>query len=270
MNTFRVVNYLGNIPQYQNFDEAIKRAADHLRRLGVVVDTEKWQGIPTGGRKFREILNYSFGCWISEDLDILRNEIRPNLPWADDHFEERVSGKPLNPGEQYKNWPYYKNNPQNDRFRTEGEKFTHTYMERYWPKQAGDRNWREFNYGIRYPYGDLDDVVRLLEKEPFTRQAYFPVWFPEDTGVVHGGRVPCTLGYQFFRRGDLFHIIYYIRSCDFIRHFRDDIYLACRLLLWVLQKLRDQDPGWDNVTPGLLVMHIGSLHVFEGEEGLLK
>ena len=30
------------------------------------------------------------------------------------------------------------------------------------------------------------DVIDLLEREPFTRQAYLPIWFPEDTGAFHG------------------------------------------------------------------------------------
>lgn len=258
MNTSRVVNYLGNIPQYQNFSEAIKRAADHLRRLGVVVETERWQGLPTKGRKFREVLNYSFGCWIPEDLDTLRNEIRPNLPWADNHFEERVSGIPYNPPPSAKDWPFAQRNHEQH---TKGGKFSHTYPERMWHRDL---------HGLRFRYGDLNDVVDLLAREPYTRQAYMPIWWPEDTGAHHRERVPCTLGYQFFRRRDLFHIIYYIRSCDFIRHFRDDIYMAARLLLWVLEKLRDRSKSWEKVTPGLLVMHIGSLHIFEGEEGLLK
>src|SRR5690606_3302482 len=157
-----------------------------------------WQGIDVSdnpGLATYEALHYSFSARIPPTLEELRTQVKPNLPWADDHFEERVGGKPLNPGEQYKNWPHYKN----DQFRTEDQKFTHTYMERFWPKYAGEGPVHP-NQGIRYPYGDLDDVVDLLRRDPLTRQAYFPVWFPEDTGAVHGGRVPCTIGYHFLFR----------------------------------------------------------------------
>ncbi len=92
-------------------------------------------------------------------------------------------------------------------------------------------------FGIRYNYGDFGDVIRLLQREPFTRQAFLPMWFPEDTGSVHGERVPCTIGYHFMRRGNYLHIVYYIRSCDYLRHFRDDIYVACINLMWVLETL---------------------------------
>jgi thymidylate synthase len=90
--------------------------------------------------------------------------------------------------------------------------------------------------GIRYEYGDLDDVVNLLYEHPFTRQATFPIFFPEDTGAVHGGRIPCTLHYHFLRRGDSLHLWYAIRSCDAVRHFRDDVYMATRLCQWVTER----------------------------------
>jgi thymidylate synthase len=149
------------------------------------------------------------------------------------------------------------------------EKFSHTYMERFWPKKAWDEDTRPTNgkhLGIRYEYGDLLDLIGLLSREPYTRQAFLPVWFPEDTGSTHGGRVPCTLGYHFIRRGNHFHMVYYIRSCDFFRHFRDDIYLGVRLLYWILNNLEIKDQkGWRDVKPGIFTMHITSLHIFNNE-----
>lgn len=127
--------------------------------------------------------------------------------------------------------------------------------------------------GIRYRYGDLNDVVSLLAKEPYTRQAYLPVFFPEDTGAHHGERVPCTLGYHFLLREGKLHINYFIRSCDYLRHFRDDVYLAGRLCQWIVHQLivkeawtgATEQALWGNVTPGTLTMFISSLHVFEGD-----
>jgi thymidylate synthase len=171
--------------------------------------------------------------------------------------------------------------------RTETFRFDHTYQERIWPKWAGHNTMRDHGRaewakkaGIRYEYGDLDDVVALLRREPFTRQAYLPIWFPEDTGVVFGGRAPCTLGYHFMRRTNRLHMWYDIRSCDFVRHFRNDLYLASRLLLWVLEQLtvrfhewKMSDPKtmslenqWTNVMPGYLYFCAHSLHYFKGDE----
>jgi predicted esterase YcpF (UPF0227 family) len=66
-------------------------------------------------------------------------------------------------------------------------------------------------------------------------------------------------------------MVYYIRSCDYLRHFRDDIYMACRKILWVLDTLKKRDPEiWGSVTPGYYAMHITSLHCFNKEKGVLK
>lgn len=254
---------------FPSFAHAIINLESQFSSSAYEVKTEKWQGLSTSGKPelaMYELLNTNFAVPLRgiEDLDHWKADIGPNLPFADAHFSERVSGVPSNPGEAWKIWPW---GHAADKHRTENEKFTHTYQERFWPKGAGDpeRRYSELGpnmHGIRYPYGDLDDVVQLLHREPLTRQAFFPIWFPEDTGVVHGGRVPCTLGYHFINRHDYLHISYYIRSCDFVRHFRDDCYFTVCLALWVLERLRRLDTRWDAVKPGLFRMDIVSLHMF--------
>ena len=361
-----------------NFAMAIERTRAYLVHNGQRVDTGHWQGVTTEGRpdlETRELLGMSFECQVDISLDGLSHQIQPNLPWADDHFEERVSRVPSNPGEQYKNWPWWRGQAtaleevimpelraedwaylaalidgdgsislkhkwhprikitQKDReylsrqytkFQVgtvrdveqpgaghliwrisaieevrwvllnclpfldlkkptaeqalamlqhsptarklpTASRFTHTYQERYWP--AGR--------GIRYDYGDLDDVVALLLRQPYTRQAWLPIFFPEDTGAVHRGRIPCTLGYQFMLRDDRLHMWYVIRSCDYVRHFRDDLYLSARLLLWVLNELQeaelqnDAEQVWVDVKPGIFHFHAFSLHYHLGDEHLL-
>ena len=272
---------------YSDFDTAIHQVGDVLRDQSHEIKPFRWQSSDVSDRPeaaMRERLNVSFQVSLGgrEDLGVFRSEIRPNLPWADDHFEERVSGVPLNPGEQWRNWPWALSA---DGHRKEEGKFSHTYMERYWPKRAGrgdDIDERGItstgayiasHYGVRYAYGDLNDVVDHLGRDPLTRQAFLPVWFPEDTGVVHGQRVPCTLGYHFILRNEYLHHTYYIRSCDFYRHFRDDLYLSVRLHLWILDRLRQlplgAEPGrsfsqrfWDRVKPGLFTFHCVSMHLF--------
>jgi hypothetical protein len=204
----------------------------------------------------REIFNHSFCYQIPVGLTMLKLQIEPNLPWADEHFGERVSGIPYNPAPSYVRWPFWQASSEQTK-EVDGKKFSHTYPERFWPPGL---------MGIRYTYGTLDAVVNLLTRQPLTRQAYLPIWFPEDTGVSHEGRVPCTLGYHFMQRGGQLHIIYPIRSCDFFRHFRDDAYMACRLALWVLEELKLKSPkNWESVTIGTLTMHLFSLHIFRGE-----
>lgn len=261
---------------YRSFEDVIEITRRELSNHGKMVEVGHWQGTDVKGKPDMvsyELLNHSFTCGVVSDLGMLRDQIKPNLPWADDHFLERVGREGLNPGVQYANWPYYVNKA-NDVHRVEEGKFSHTYMERIWPNNSvPDEIYDQYimKMGLRYFYGDLDSVVNLLLREPLTRQAFLPIWYPEDTGAVHEGRVPCTLGYHFMRRDGELHMWYPIRACDFIRHFRDDVYLACRLMLWVLDELKAKDyDNWKDVRPGKLNMHIYSLHVFANEVRLLK
>lgn len=278
---------------YPNFMGAIADTATLLRTRSHLVHTDKWQGVDISKKPemaTHELLHHSIKVRLNgiEDLDTYRLDIEPNLPWADDHFLERVSGAPMNPGTEWANWPY--GNSAKSFLDGTGQ-FNHNYMERYWPKIAGTvdiptKTAPDFrvafaheqhssnpgsHFGIRYLYGDLDDVINLMARDPTTRQAFLPVWFPEDTGG-NNGRAPCTLGYHFIMRDGELDVTYYIRSCDYVRHFRDDIYLTVRLLLWMLDKLRADDATrapehrrWDKVRPGRFIMHITSLHLFRND-----
>lgn len=259
-----------------NVTSLINTCLDDLIKHGQVVPTQNWQGNKSPDDML-EVLNLSYSCPMPEDQMNLGQQTKCDLPWAEDHFKERVAGNPLNPGNEYKNWRFWKNNPEaNEKaFKASGGLFSHTYMERYWPKVAGNeyarrefgQGIRDFsNTGIRYEYGDLKDVIVLLGKDTHTRQAYLPVWFPEDTGVLHGGRVPCTLGYHFLLRNKKLHITYYIRACDALRHFRNDIYLSIRLAQWALVELQPHIL-WNSL--GLFTIHISSFHVFNKEKNLI-
>lgn len=250
------------------FDNQYRKIAYDFITKGVKIHPKNWQAIESPMPTY-ELLNAHITYQTHSQVGDLAEDVKPNLPWADSHFLERIGGEPLNPGETYKIWPFYRMDKD---MRREGDKFSHTYMERFWPKLAGkglgdDRP----NYGIRYQYGDLQDLVMQLLDDPLTRQAYLPIFFPEDTGNRMKQRVPCTLGYQFILRDGKLYINYYMRSCDFMRHFRDDVYLACRLLISILNvlKIRDQE-NWGNVTPGPLNMYMTSLHIFESDMYSLK
>ena len=263
-----------------SFNDIARDITERMKRADLVEGT-RWQSVKAP-QPMLELLNYSLTYDLpTEDLDFYRDQIRPNLPWADRHFlEERVSGDPINPGQTWRIWPY---SASANTHRREGEtdpQFDHSYAERYWPKSAGitpdgvlHTDHSPVHQGIRFNYGDLDDLVTVLANEPTTRQAYLPVWFPEDLGAaVQEKRVPCSLGYHFICRGGRLHCVYYLRSCDFIRHFRDDVYLTIRLQLWVLEQCRLARPemDWDNILPGTLTMHITSLHCFSSDRIALK
>jgi hypothetical protein len=236
------------------------------------VDVGQWQGLDIRGDASKvtwELREAVLQLGMPDTMSQAQAMISPNLPWAEDHFQERVGREPLNPPPSAKTWPFAQTGHEDhvDEF----GKFSHTYPERFWPKHAGE-GMVEYNgetvthVGIRFRYGDLDDVVWRLIQNPLTRQAYLPVWFPEDTGAPEGERVPCTIGYHFMIREGRLHVSYTIRACDFMRHFRDDVYMAVRLGQWV----RDQLPHEGQLEMGELTMHVGSFHIFKGDRPMVK
>jgi thymidylate synthase len=274
------------VKQYGSFAEAIKATKFELYQHSEIVAPATWQSVDVTAKP--EMATHEITWWgfkvalperspdLATDLKYYTHHIGPNVQWADDHFEERVSGYPLNPGTQWAKWPY---GHSADKFRDRNGMFNHTYAERYWPKFVATHlpsttpeeakinaekteHWSGHTAGIRYDYGDLGDVVQQLVKDPATRQAVLPVFFPEDTGAVHGERVPCSIHYQFMVRNGRLDIFYYLRSCDFVRHFRDDIYLTVRLQLWMIDRLKEN--GID-VRPGMFLMQTGSLHLFKND-----
>ena len=138
----------------------------------------------------------------------------------------------------------------------EDAKFSHTYPERFWPRYAA--NAQTPRRGIRYEYGDLSGVVKQLKANGLTRQAYLPVWHPEDTGATDR-RVPCSIGYHFMVSGNgTLDMWYQLRACDFARHFHNDCYLAARLLQYVCSRV-------SGIRPGQLNLTISSLHLFRAD-----
>ena len=285
MKTYNPLNNLGTF----------KRVYNHTWNKFITESQEvpptKWQGVDVRKRPemtSHELMNYTFhlDLYNKTDLDYWRNDIEPNLPWADNHFEERVWGVPINPGIEWEFWPW--GNSANT-FRDDNGQFNHNYMERYWSKYAGlspaTKTAKEWylahegvhispHKGIRNEYGDLGDLVLSLSCNPYSRQEWFPIFHPEDVGEVKGGRKPCSLGYQFWVRENQLHAYYPMRSCDFTRHFKDDLYLTVRLLLWVLNECRKIEDTWDHtddsyfwhaVQLGTLTFHATSLHVFTND-----
>lgn len=257
------------------------------------VDGGRWQSLDVKGDPNKvtwELREASLVIRMPDLIEGAQQEFRPNLPWAEDHFRERVSGIPHNPPPSQAWWPFVQNG--HSEHLNEG-KFSHTYPERFWPKHAGHGScncplaaemvddtpydW-PCDYGarngVRFEYGDLRDVVDRLVTNPLTRQAYLPVWFPEDTGAPASERVPCTLGYLFMIRNGKLHVTYHIRSCDFMRHFRDDVYMAVRLGQWVRDQLEQSRATGGEVQEqlemGELTMHIGSFHIFAGDTAMVK
>lgn len=261
-----------------SFDGTMYELACRLDNMAKRVDSKTWQSQSTEGRPGMgvtwELEDVSFEVAVPATVGMMAALVKPNLPWADEHFYERVGGLPLNPPPSNKIWPFQQ--AGHVEHTNEWGMFSHTYPERFWPKHAGHdissycqggayaRCEEGDRRGVRYNYGDLNNVLALLDRDPTTRQAYLPVWFPEDTGSVEGQRVPCSLGYQFRVRRDQINCTYTLRSCDYLRHLRDDVYMAMRLQQWIGEELNE------SVIPGTLVLNIGSLHIFDGDRPMMQ
>lgn len=254
-----------------------------LMKTAPIIHRGKWQGKdltnnPAGAtHELRHVvLSADLGTM---DKSYYITSVGPDMPWADVHFEERVGGIPLNPQPSEDEWAHTVGG--NQEFKRDGKQHSHTYAERFWPKYAGkgekflgnDQRGRprpgfgvDPIMGIRYQYGDLWDLVLSMKQDPFNRQGILPMFFPEDTGVTHNDRKPCTVAYQFMRTGDELDVTYFIRSCDYHRHFRNDVYFAIRLCIWMISELRTLDGGcWAKVRPGRLTMLMTSLHTFRND-----
>jgi hypothetical protein len=267
------------MPDFTHFGDAIDYAISELAIEGVDVDPGHWQGVSTVGRPdltTSEILDLRLNVPLHRDYWLegedewaaeMARETGCNYSWANEQFQERIGGIPRNPDPSHERWPWW--HGQDDMTKHHGV-FTHTYSERFWPRVEGHANGNE-PHGIRYRFGDYDDLIYLLMREPYTRQAYLPIFFPEDTGAVHRGRIPCTLGYHFLLRGTSLHCWYEIRSCDAIRHFRDDLYLAARLVGHTITQCLDRElrgvekQVWVDVQPGTLFFTAHSFHVNRGD-----
>lgn len=226
------------------------------------VNHGKWQQLDVSASEAHathELLNVTAWYQMPEGQRHAQLCISPDLPWAERHFKERVGGEPINPGVEHNNWPYHAGEVQ---LHQNAGRYDHNYMERFWAKGLKDETSIHANryfHGYRFPVGDLGDVVKQLVSDRGTRQAYLPVFFPEDTGATKGQRVPCTLGYHFIVREGKLHLQYNMRSCEIYRHFTNDVYMAVRLAEWV----RDQVD--ESLVLGQLTMNIVSMHGFVGD-----
>ncbi|WP_409493977.1 thymidylate synthase [Amycolatopsis sp. cmx-11-12] len=100
----------------------------------------------------------------------------------------------------------------------------------------------------------LDQVRRLLSRDPDSRQAVIQLFDPERDTRGHRD-VPCTLGYRFFLREGRLHMHTTMRSMDLWLGFPYDIFAAT-----LLQELL---AGWLNVDLGEYHHHVDSLHLYE-------
>lgn len=99
----------------------------------------------------------------------------------------------------------------------------------------------------------LDQVRRLLQRDPDTRQAVIQLYDPQRDTQGHRD-VPCTLGYRFYLRRGRLHMHTTMRSQDLWLGFPYDIFTNT-----LIQELM---AGWLGVELGEYNHHVDSLHLY--------
>lgn len=209
---------------YTNWDECYNEVLRDLAEMGIVVRPKTMQDKNIEGNpdyETKELQNYSYSLLNANSKDITG----VTQPWADKEFEERITDPWLrnadgshyqfngfiNPGTAWKEraevWTEYIHNG----------KMAYTYNEMIW---KNDQCYK---------------ILERLKEDPDSRQLWISLWNPEKDPDFLGGisRVPCSLGYGFQVRNGKLNMHYVMRSCDFITHFRNDVYLAIKFLEWV-------------------------------------
>lgn len=219
---------------YKHFKEAISEVERDLVEMGIRVHPKTYQDKNVEydeGFETLELQNYIYTV-----LDPTRKNIGESQPYCDAEWKDRVEGimgNPRNPGEAYKTrldvWQQF--------LEVDG-RFAYTYSERY---HLNDQ---------------VNKIIERLAEDNDSRQLFITMWDVFDTGKLGGiSRVPCSLGYLIQVRKQRLNMTYLMRSCDFVTHFRNDIYLsAC------LQEYIANTGGFDI---GTFTHWIGSLHMFK-------
>lgn len=217
---------------YTNAQEMVEEVKRDLAEMGIVVKPATMQDKYIKGNpdyETKELQNYSYCLLNAKSQDI------PGVsqPWADMEFNERVtdpfSSTRSEEGEEMSNL-------DGPCFINPGEAW-----------KARPEVWQDYMHGgkLAYTYNELlwnndqlTKVINRLKEDPDSRQLWISLWNPNKDPDLLGGvsRVPCSLGYGLQVRDGKLNLHYVMRSCDFVTHFRNDVYLAIRFLEWVAEK----------------------------------
>lgn len=223
---------------YQSFKEMLSEVRRDVAELGIRCISDSVQNIQKVGEEYemKELLGYSYE--LTNTMDYGSSFTSREIRWLIKEFGERINLAKINPGEAWKLrrevWEPLMN---------EGGKFDYTYNER-----------------IRT---QLPIIINELRKRPNTRQAVMTIYSPQyhaDLSFLGGcRRIPCSLSYQFLLRKDILgkaclNLIYNMRSCDVMTHFKFDAALACMLINHVSYQIGRKR--------GSLIHNVGSLHIF--------
>ena len=136
------------------------------------------------------------------------------------------------------------------------------FLSKYWlSSDSINHHSFSYTYGERL-WGGISIIIEKLQSNPSSRGAYLPVWHEPDLYISqHHGRVPCTIGYQFYIRNRELSLNIYQRSCDLVNFYPLDISKAILLQLYILRELTKNTNK--PLTFGSTTHYIASLHAYK-------
>lgn len=256
---------------YSDCRELMSEMGRDLWEMGHIVKPKTYQNkVIEGNEDFetKEIISEQY-CLTSLDNWEYLFAYTESEVWADLEYQERVSGKEINPGHAYE-----LRSEMWEQFLVDG-KFDYSYPER-------------FNQVVNYKGEDvtlLKAIALQLSTDPDTRKAILPVFgsyvrindittinYERDIDRLDGSkRIPCSMYYDFLLREGRLNILYHQRSSDFIDHFGNDVYLAWRLMEYMVHLVNQQLSSWSKpIKTGYLYHTIDSLHAYKKDWVKLK
>lgn len=238
---------------YDNCHELMSETGRNIWEMGSIVKPKSYQNKNIEDDEdyvTKELICEQYCLVAMPDPEYLFAFDNDAKPWAQAELAERLNTNayPINPGEAYKLRP-----DTWEEFLVDG-KFDYSYNERMWANPMGG--------------GYLGRVIEELKRNPDTRQAVVLIHEPNDSfGLGGKKRIPCSMYYDFLIRKNgqgeyQLNICYHQRSADFVTHFGNDVWLACRLMEWVAKQIGAQ--------PGYLYHTIDSLHSYAKDWDKLK
>lgn len=216
---------------YTNAQEMVEEVKRDLAEMGIVVRPATMQDKYVKGNpdyETKELQNYSYCLLNARSQDI------PGVtqPWADAEFKERVT----DPWERYPNGEPLLESISLPNFINPGEAWK--LREEVWSEYMHDGKLAYTYNELLWNNDQLTKIMNRLKEDPDSRQLWISLWNPNKDPDFLGGvsRVPCSLGYGLQVRDGKLNLHYVMRSCDFVTHFRNDVYLAIKFLEWVAEK----------------------------------
>ncbi len=242
---------------FKTFDEARGEIARDLKEMGLKVQNTMMQD-KVGEFPTLELINYGYTVTNPDQV-----QLRPVQPWATAEWKDRVAAIMGNPSPLGTAWMQRADDHMDwsEFIEYDGKPLppgiTLERMKQISPHAKNDPIRLAYSYGERFALNDqVMRIIRELRRNPNSRQLYIAMWDPhQDSERLGERRVPCSIGWHVMLRAGKLHLTYTMRSCDFVTHWENDVWLALNLLDFICLRTGH--------SPGRFSQFINSFHVYE-------